>query len=175
MRYRLAVPLILAAAAATPAAQAQVKDVVQGAQAPLRDTRVDEKKIPDVLLLAQSAPYSLTNAKTCPQIRQQIDALTAVLGADADTPAQKKGDSAAIAATASRAVVGTLIPGFGLVRVVTGADKAQRRAEAAVYAGGVRRAFLKGVGLGKGCPVPAAPTLDARRAVPELPSAKDKD
>ena len=73
-------------------------------------------------------------------------------------------------AIAARTAVNSRIPGLGLVRVITGADKAQRRVEAAVYAGNVRRSYLKGVGLVRGCSAPGAPTAEAAAETPELPS-----
>lgn len=158
----------------TPAmAQQQKQSVGDGAQAPLRDLRINEKKIPDVLLLAASAPYSSQGTKSCAQIRAGIANLNAVLGTDADAPSAKGGNGGAIAAAGSRAIIGTLIPGFGLVRMVTGADKQEKRVTAALYGGTIRRAYLKGLGVSKGCKPPAAPTATARAAVPSLPVDKD--
>ena len=158
----------------TPAmAQQQKQSVGEGAQAPLRDLRINEKKSPDVLLLAASAPYSSQGTKSCTQIRASIADLNAVLGTDADAPEAKGGNGGAIAAAGSRAIVGTLIPGFGLVRMVTGADKQEKRVTAALYGGTIRRAYLKGLGVSKGCKPPAAPTATARAAVPSLPVDKD--
>ncbi|SFJ82198.1 hypothetical protein SAMN03159338_2449 [Sphingomonas sp. NFR04] len=164
----------LAAALITAPALAQQKQSVgDGAQAPLRDLRINEKKIPDVLLLAASAPYSSQGTKSCTQIRSGIANLNAVLGTDADAPEAKGGNGGAIAAAGSRAIVGTLIPGFGLVRMVTGADKQEKRVTAAIYGGTIRRAYLKGLGVSKGCKPPAAPMAAARAAVPALPVEKD--
>ncbi|PVX28200.1 hypothetical protein [Sphingomonas pokkalii] len=160
---------------ATPGlAQQQKQSVGDGAQAPLRDLRINEKKIPDVLLLAASAPYSSRGTKSCAQIRAGIVELNGVLGTDADAPEAKGGNGGAIAAAGSRAIVGALIPGFGLVRMVTGADKQEKRLTAALYGGTIRRAYLKGLGVSKGCKPPAAPTATARAAVPSLP-VDDKD
>jgi len=138
---------------------------------PLRDARIKDEKIPAVLQRAASAPYSAYGTQNCAAITAQIRDLNGALGADVDTPARQKGEGSAIAAAGARAVVGTLIPGLGLVRVITGADKAQRRAEAAVYAGAVRRGYLKGIGLAKRCRVPAAPTAASLAAQPELLAA----
>jgi hypothetical protein len=135
---------------------------------PLRDTRIRDEKIPQVLQRAASAPYSADGTASCATIGAQIRDLNGALGADVDTPAKQKGEGSAIAAAGARAVVGTLIPGLGLVRVITGADKQQRRAEAAVYAGAVRRGYLKGLGLAKHCGAPAAPTAASLAARPQL-------
>ncbi|MGJ3647448.1 hypothetical protein ACLB0R_03100 [Sphingomonas sp. GlSt437] len=168
---------ILSGTTAPLAAQtAQTKPDTAGQEAmePLRDTGIKKTKIPEVLQLAASAPYSLVGIKTCVQINREIIALDGALGRDIDQPAEQRGQSAELGAAAARAAVNTLIPGLGLVKVITGADKAQRRAEAAVYAGAVRRGFLKGVGLSRGCKPPAAPLHEAVLDVPELPETDGK-
>ncbi|MBX9797019.1 MAG: hypothetical protein K2Y03_09060 [Sphingomonas sp.] len=169
--------MILALVALPAIAAAQVRNddsVGRAATEPLRDTRIEKDKIPPVLLMAQSAPYSMTNTRSCAQITDQVAQLTKALGDDVDIPGKPKGEGAAVAAAATRAAVGALIPGLGVVRVITGADKAQRRAEAAVHAGTVRRSFLKGLGAARGCRAPAAPTPAALAEQPELPPADPK-
>jgi len=149
--------------------------VGRAATQPLRDTKIQKDKIPEVLLLAQSAPYSAANTRSCAQIGAEVQRLNAVLGDDVDVEGKKKGEGSYIASAATKAAINTLIPGLGLVRVITGADKAQRRVEAAVYAGSVRRAYLKGVGLNKGCRPIAAPYPAAVADQPELPPVEEKD
>ncbi|WP_404371807.1 hypothetical protein AB5I39_04705 [Sphingomonas sp. MMS24-J45] len=136
---------------------------------PLRDTRIKDQKIPEVLQLAASAPYSADNTRSCAAIAGEVRRLDQALGRDVDAPGVSKSERSEVAAVAARTAVNTLIPGLGIVRVLTGADKQQRRVEAAVYAGSVRRAYLKGIGLARRCPVPAAPTRDAINDVQELP------
>ncbi|PTS78895.1 hypothetical protein DBR17_12255 [Sphingomonas sp. HMWF008] len=136
---------------------------------PLRDTRIKDEKIPEVLLLAASAPYSSVNTRSCAAIAGEVRRLDEVLGRDADAPGVTKNERSEVAAVAARTAVNTLIPGLGIVRVLTGADKQQRRVEAAVYGGSVRRAYLKGIGQARRCPVPAAPTREAVAEVQELP------
>lgn len=163
----LAIAGLLVAPATAATAQQNDNSLGHVATQPLRDTRIKEEKIPVVLQRAASAPYSSAGTASCATITAQIRALNGALGADVDTPA-KKGEGSEIAAAGARAVVGTLIPGLGLVRVITGADKQQRRAEAAVYAGAVRRGYLKGLGLAKRCGPPAAPTGASLAARPQL-------
>lgn len=158
----------------TAPAQQQDESIRRAATQPLRDARLQKDKIPEALLLAASAPYSADGTRTCAQIADQIATLTAALGDDVDVEGKKKGEGAYIASAATKAAVNTLIPGLGLVRVVTGADKAQRRAEAAAYAGSVRRAYLKGLGLSKGCRAPAAPAAAAVADHLELPPVEEK-
>lgn len=168
--FFLAATTVAAAASAQQTSQAIKREATQ----PLRDARIERDKVPETLLLALSAPYSLENTRSCAQITEEVRKLTLALGDDVDVPGKAKGEGAYIAAAATRAAVNTLIPGLGLVRVITGADKAQRRAEAAAHAGTVRRAFLKGLGLSKGCRVPAAPTADALADKPVLPPVEEK-
>lgn len=168
----LSVSLLLNSSIAVAAATTQQQEdnsVGRAATQPLRDARIRQDKIPDILLLAASAPYSSANTQNCAAIIGEVDRLTSVLGADVDVPAAKKGEGSALAAAAARGVVSSFIPGLGIVRVITGADKAQRRAEAAVYAGSVRRGYLKGLGRIKGCRGSGAPTAAAIADRPELP------
>ncbi len=162
--------LIVAGAVMTTSfvgAQAQ-NQIERAATQPLRDTRLKEDKIPPILWLAASAPYSTQDMTSCAKISAEIAKLNTALGVDVDIPGKKKGEGSEIAAAAAGEVVRSIIPGLGLVRVVTGADKQQRRVQAAVYAGSVRRGFLKGLGLSKHCPAPAAPTREAQLATPEI-------
>ena len=180
MRPTLTTPLLFAAALlAVQGAAAQTDPSVKGSVAreatqPLRDTKIEKQKIPEILQLAASAPYSSVGTKSCASIAGEIAKLNTALGADADATAPQKGEGAAVAAAGARTVVNTLIPGLGLVRVITGADKAQRRVEAAVYAGSVRRGYLKGLGLAKGCRPPAAPSAASIADTPELPAVEEK-
>lgn len=54
--------------------------------------------------------------------------------------------------------VRSVIPYFGWLRRLTGADRRQRLAQASFTAGAVRRGYLKGLGERLGCAPPAAPT-----------------
>ena len=61
----------------------------------------------------------------------------------------------------AQAAVGAFIPFRGLIREVSGANAQEKKVQAAVYAGSVRRAFLKGVGQQRGCRYPARPATHA--------------
>ena len=168
MRVLLIPMLALPLLATAPAAAQEKSGVERAATAPLRDTRIKDDKIPEILQLAASAPYSLKGTSTCAGISAEVRKLDTALGTDVDVPAKKKGEGSAIAAAAAGEAVKSIIPGLGLVRVVTGADKQQRRVEAAVYARAVRRGYLKGIGLSRHCPLPAAPTRQAQLDTPEI-------
>lgn len=171
-RYK-ALFILLPFVLVTPVHAQNQSKVERAVTQPLRDTRIKDDEIPEILQLAASAPYSTRNMRTCKQISAEVLKLGSALGPDADAPEKKKGEGSALAATAAGEVVRSILPGLGLVRVITGADKQQRRVEAAVYAGSVRRAFLKGMGLNKGCAFPAAPNKAAQAEVPELLPDKD--
>ncbi|HLZ78085.1 MAG TPA: hypothetical protein VKQ09_01995 [Sphingomonas sp.] len=174
MRCVLLIALAATLPIATPGAaqeqkeQKQQNKVERAATEPLRDTRIREDKIPPILQLAGSAPYSTKDMTSCDRIAAEVGKLNAALGVDVDVPGKAKGEGSEVAAAAAGEVVRSIIPGLGLLRVVTGADKQQRRVQAAVYAGSVRRGFLKGLGLSRHCEAPAAPTREAQSAVPEL-------
>jgi hypothetical protein len=53
--------------------------------------------------------------------------------------------------------VGSFIPFRSVLRELSGAADHQRAFQAAIYAGAVRRGFLKGLGQQQGCAYPARP------------------
>ena len=120
---------------------------------PLQDTNIKTKRIPEVLELARGGPYSLQGVRTCAAINGNIAQLTSVLGADFDTPEDRRPNRGEQAANVGRSVVQGLIPFRGVVREVTGAAGAQRNWDAAVDAGIARRGFLRGVASSRGCRV----------------------
>jgi hypothetical protein len=91
-----------------------------------------------------------------------IQALDAVLGADLDTPPppndpgliERGGD---VAVDALRSAAGSVVPFRGWVRKLSGAERYERSVIAAIAAGTVRRAYLKGLGQAQACVAPAAP------------------
>ena len=82
-----------------------------------------------------------------------------MLGPDVNDPADKsaaKKREETVGRVAGT-VAGSIIPFRSLIGEVTGANAERRRYAEAVYAGTVRRGFLKGVGLQRGCKAPARP------------------
>lgn len=119
----------------------------------------DGKEMPPKLLAIVGAPYSLAGLGKCAAIIREINELDAVLGPDVNetvdkSRAQKREETAGRVAGS---VAGSIIPFRGLIGEVTGANAERRRYAEAVYAGTVRRGFLKGVGLERGCKAPARP------------------
>ena len=122
---------------------------------PLKDFNIMKAKAKPDLEAVMDGPYSLTDLRTCSQYRAEIAKMTRSLGPDVDAPQagdKSRADSRAeFALGAGEAVANSFIPGGGLIRHISGADKRQKYAAAAVYAGSLRRAYIKGLMLGKKC------------------------
>ena len=123
---------------------------------PFRDLNLIKDEIPPPLLAIMDAPYDLTGISTCKQLNKAVGRLTAALGPDVDSAAARnaKGEtSTEFVLSGAQSIVGGLIPGMGIVRKITGAEAAQKKANAAVLAGSLRRAYMKGTMQAKGCKV----------------------
>ncbi|ASK87400.1 hypothetical protein [Sphingorhabdus sp. SMR4y] len=119
----------------------------------------DGKEVPQKLLDIQDDPYSLRGLRRCAAIITEVRELNAVLGPDVNEEvdkslAKKREETAARVAGSA---IGSIIPFGGIIGEVTGANAERRRYNKAIYAGTVRRGFLKGVGLQRGCKAPARP------------------
>lgn len=150
--------------AAPHAAAAQVMpepDAKEVAKTPLRDLNIDARDIPEVLQAAVRDPYAMKGMGKCDAIVRDIAALDMVLGADYDI-AEDDGAKRISEGRIGQSVVGSFIPFRGIVREATGAAENDRALRAAYTAGMVRRGFLKGAGLGKGCAYPARPKTATR-------------
>ncbi len=83
-----------------------------------------------------------------------------MLGDDFDTSPPEERDLSVT--NLAQRVVGSFIPFRGIIREISGASAREFEFREAIAAGLMRRAYLKGVGQGLGCPYPASP------ATPEL-------
>lgn len=153
----LAVSMIIPATGAAAQDDQKVKDkevtVTDAATAPLSDLNLKKDEIPLILINAQVQPYSLNGMGKCAAIVAEVNKLTALLGPDIDLP--QDGDGRLSSGKLAKSVVTGFVPFRGLVREVSGASDQQRRMLTAIEAGLVRRGFLKGVGISRGCPYPA--------------------
>ncbi|KPF74963.1 hypothetical protein IP88_07545 [alpha proteobacterium AAP81b] len=115
---------------------------------PLKDLNIKQDKIPPELLAILDAPYDISGLKTCPALRGEVARLTSVLGPDVDSAevGRKKGKQSAseFVLDGAKMAAGSLIPFSGLIRKVSGAEAAERRTQAAILAGHIRRAYIKG-------------------------------
>jgi hypothetical protein len=132
------------------------------ATSPLEDLNLKRIEIPDVLKRAVKDPYDMDGLKTCEAIAGEVGRLDGALGPDLDEPPpppKTKGaviHSAAVAAVREKAH--SLLPFRGWIRTLTGAERHDQAVRAAIRAGGVRRGYLKGVGMHMNCAPPAAPS-----------------
>ncbi|WP_245804490.1 hypothetical protein [Erythrobacter tepidarius] len=131
-------------------------DAAEVAKTPLRDLNLDARDIPELLKQAMENPYATARLKSCNAIIADIAELDEVLGADYDIAEASEGGGINVGRIGQK-VVGSIIPFRGILREVTGAADADRALRAAFTAGMVRRGFLKGLGLGRGCRYPARP------------------
>ena len=119
----------------------------------------DGREVPEKLQSILAEPYSLEGLSRCAAIIQEVEELDAVLGPDvhqrSEVSRAKKRERTVGRVAGS--VAGSIIPFRSLIGEVTGANAERRRYAEAVYAGTVRRGFLKGVGLERGCKAPARP------------------
>jgi len=126
---------------------------------PLRDFGIVRRKIPAALARIGD-PYAPPTGQTCEWIQYEIHQLDAALqgdveaaaGHDESSIASKSGTMAREGATeAVRGVGSMLIPQRSLVRMLTGASKADRLYAEAEQRGMVRRGYLRGLADSKKC------------------------
>lgn len=154
--------LTLAACASQPqpGGQGGMQGGVQkAALTPLNDLNLVRGEIPPVLQAARKAPYAAP--PDCAVLAQNLAELDAVLGADLDSPPDPSKPSLlergsdAVGDAAGKALQNAaegVIPFRGWVRKLSGAERYERSVAAAITAGGVRRAFLKGWAGAQACP-----------------------
>lgn len=126
---------------------------------PFADLNISGTEIPPLLQRAAAAPYAEPAKIDCDSLRARIDSLSAILGPDiASTKSDADGailseQSAGDAVWgAAQSAASGWIPFRGVIRFVTGADRHDRRVAAAIVAGFVRRAYLKGMRAHLSCP-----------------------
>jgi hypothetical protein len=136
------------------------------ATVPFNDLNLVRADIPPVLVVAQKKPYGVPADGSCPALASEVRSLDAALGADLDTPSTASNPSLidrggnAVSDAAGGALKGaaeSVIPFRGWVRKLSGAERYSKDVAAAIAAGTIRRAFLKGLGQAAGCQAPGAP------------------
>ena len=119
---------------------------------PVRDVGINKRDIPEVLQRSADDPYAISTVRTCAQISSAMRELNEVLGPDYEPGRTTRENRVGrLAEAGGKTVVNAFIPFRGLVREVTGAAPAERRYNAALDAGLVRRGFLRGLAVAKGC------------------------
>ena len=148
---------------------------------PLADINLKRRGVPPELLAVRDRPYDLTGIRTCRQIIAEVTKLDGVLGDDFDrievnTRDRKRKEGAA---GVTRGLISGLIPFRALIREVSGARSSEQDYREAIYAGVVRRSYLKGLGTARRCKAPGRPMTameGAQRAASEIladPDAQD--
>lgn len=158
-------------------AGSMVKDTITQ---PLSDINLKRRDIPDVLLAIRDDPYALDSIRTCKALIAEVQRLDEALGPDfdqvlADDKDQKRREAAKAVAGG---LIGSLIPFRALIREVSGANKSEEAFRAAIYAGVVRRGFLKGYGQHRRCKAPGRPLNDReqmKQAVALADARKETD
>jgi hypothetical protein len=152
-----AAALLLAGCAAT---QKTAKGVGEAVTSPLNDLNLVHAEIPPVLAAAAKGPYAVPLDWSCPALAGEIEELDAALGADLDTPATAANPSliergAGLAADLTigqvRGITSAVVPYRGWVRKLSGAERYSKEVQAAIAAGVIRRAYLKGLGRADNC------------------------
>jgi hypothetical protein len=143
----------------------QTKRVTTVAETPLNDLNVAPEPIPEPLLKARQRPYREPNDPGCAGVSEEIGELDELLGPDFDAPRDKvsrdmleRGSDFAgdAAMNAFKGAAEGVLPFRSWVRKLSGAERYSKSVAAALAAGGVRRAFLKGMRTAMGCqPDPA--------------------
>lgn len=137
--------------------------VGQAAITPLSDLNVVQQKIPEVLRFARDVgAYTVPEKLDCPSVQNEINRLDTALGADFDAAGKDKpsllergGDMAENYGVGFvRRTMEGFVPFRSWLRKLTGAEKHSKQVAAAITAGGVRRAYLKGLRQGLACPIP---------------------
>ncbi len=121
---------------------------------PLKDLNIVKPKVAGELAEIMDAPYDIKGLRTCRQLNGEVNRMTTFVGPDIDDPAlaQAKGRTPVEGLLDSaEGITGSLIPGQGIIRQLTGANKAARVAAAARLAGQLRRSYVRGVMLARGC------------------------
>lgn len=154
--------------------------VGQAAITPLSDLNVVQQKIPAALLEARDGgAYKVPPKLDCPSVQYEITRLDVALGADFDAAGKDKpsllergGDMAENYGVGFvRRTMEGFVPFRSWLRKLTGAEKHSKQVAAAIAAGGVRRAYLKGLRQGLGCTIPEAKGSKPARSVDAAASA----
>lgn len=144
--------------------------LTQVATQPLNDFNLLNNEIPAVLVGAQKGPYAEPAGHSCTQLLTELQALDAALGPDIDASAAAPAADPGLVAQATdvvgqyavgavkntvSSVVDGVVPFRSWVRRLSGAERHSSAVSAAISAGTLRRAYLKGWWQGTDCAGPA--------------------
>lgn len=112
--------------------------------------------IPPVLVRAMEEGYARPYPDDCAGLLGEVQALDAVLGEDIDSRSGEPIDEKFFASVMASAIKG-LIPYRSWLIRLSGEGSRARRGIAAIAAGSIRRAYLKGLGESWDCVLPGRP------------------
>jgi hypothetical protein len=155
--YWVSAFMVISLTACTSNDQTQVTDA---AMVPFNDLNLVHAEIPPVLISALKRPYGLPSESGCAVLSEEINELDSVLGPDLDAPDNdthasliergiEKAKSSAVGSI--RDTTEKVIPFRAWVRKLSGVELYSKRVSAAIAAGSIRRAFLKGLLVSKDC------------------------
>ncbi len=130
---------------------------------PLTDLNLIKTSVPSALRSALKNPYAPPADTSCENLAKEINELNEVLGADLDTQVTKEDEGLVARSLVSESVSAirknteAVVPFRNWVRKLSGAERKSKAVAAAISAGGIRRAYLKGIGQANKCQAPAAP------------------
>lgn len=136
------------------------KPVADAAVTPLNDLNLVQAPIPPLLVAVAARPYAPPMDASCTALAAEIKALDELLGADLDTPPTESNPSLIERGVtlATNEAVGSIrsaaegvVPYRKWVRKLSGAERYTKDVAAAIAAGTVRRAFLKGQLVARSC------------------------
>jgi len=169
------VALVLTAFLLTACATEKPSGVVEAVTVPISDLNIIRSKIPPALLAAHDDPYETPEDLSCAALDEEISDLDHALGPNGeekyngatngeaangketdpenkeslvDKGTEKAGDAAV---DALRRTAEGLVPFREWVRKLSGAERHSQLVTDAVAAGLIRRAYLKGIKVGKKC------------------------
>jgi hypothetical protein len=138
----------------------------RAATRPVRDLNLMKISIAPDLIAIMDDPYAVRSLRTCQQLNAEVNHMTALVGPDVDDRALLRGKGRKPVERlfdTAEGVTGGLVPGQGLIRQLTGANKAARQVAAARLAGQLRRSYIKGIMKGRGCRLFPARAAAARK------------
>jgi hypothetical protein len=138
----------------------------RAASRPLRDLNLVKPKIEPELVAIMANPYDIRRLRSCRELNRESLRMTALVGPDVDDPALAGRNGRPIEAMlldSAESITGSLVPGQGIIRQLSGANNAAREAAAARLAGQLRRAHIKGALKARGCPITPPPRIAPRK------------
>jgi hypothetical protein len=154
-----------------PASEAASEIAAEAARQPLRDVGLMKRSIPPALARIAD-PYAPPTGPGCGWLAYEINQIDLAIGPEPGAPttvddrtSMQKGREMAggAVADAARGALTGLMPARGILRKLSGADKADRAYREAADRARVRRGYLRGLAAAEKCTIPAASDAPVNR------------